>query len=157
MDKSQIGIAGEFYVLAQLTHRGFIATLTLGNTKGVDILVTNQELNKLYKVEVKTTSQKLRREKLFGEGQFHVWAMSSKHEDLNDKNLVYVLVVIGNPDAHPKFFVIPSSEVSRYVKWQHEYWLQTRTNPVKDTSMRNFRIEAEDPKGYQDNWIIFEE
>ena len=53
LDKSQIGLAGEYYVLAQLTARGFIATLTLGNTKGIDILVTNQEINKLFKVEVK--------------------------------------------------------------------------------------------------------
>ena len=40
MDNSQTGLAGEFYTLAQLTQRGYIATLTLGNTKGVDILVT---------------------------------------------------------------------------------------------------------------------
>ena len=38
-----------------MSARGFIATLTLGNTKGVDILVTNQEINRLFKVEVKTT------------------------------------------------------------------------------------------------------
>ena len=41
LEKTQIGLAGEYYVLAQLSARGFIATLTLGNTKGVDILVTN--------------------------------------------------------------------------------------------------------------------
>ena len=47
LDKTQIGLTGEYYVLAQLSARGFIATLTLGNTKGVDILVTNQDINKL--------------------------------------------------------------------------------------------------------------
>ncbi len=71
MDKSQIGLAGEFYTLAQLTQRGYVATLTLGNTKGIDILVTNHEVNKLYKVEVKTTNNKLRRERLYGEGLFY--------------------------------------------------------------------------------------
>ncbi len=34
MNISQKGLAGEFYVLAQLTARGFDASLTLGNTKG---------------------------------------------------------------------------------------------------------------------------
>ena len=29
------GLAGEFYVLAQLNARGYDASLTLGNTKGV--------------------------------------------------------------------------------------------------------------------------
>lgn len=57
IDHTQIGLAGEYYVLAQLTQRGLIATLTLSTTKGVDILVTNQELDRLYKVEVKTTQR----------------------------------------------------------------------------------------------------
>ena len=42
LNKNQVGLAGEYYVLAQLSARGLIGTLTLGNTKGVDILVTNQ-------------------------------------------------------------------------------------------------------------------
>jgi len=54
IDYTQIGLAGEYYVLAQLTQCGLIATLTLSTTKGVDILVTNQELDRLFKVEVKT-------------------------------------------------------------------------------------------------------
>ena len=52
---TQIGLAGEYYVLAQLTQRGLIVTLTLSTTKGVDILVLNPGREKLFKVEVKTT------------------------------------------------------------------------------------------------------
>jgi hypothetical protein len=46
MDNTQIGLAGEFYVLAQLVQHNLVATLTLANTKGVDILVANPELNR---------------------------------------------------------------------------------------------------------------
>jgi hypothetical protein len=46
MNISQKGLAGEYYVLAQLTARGINASLTLGNTKGVDILVYNEEKKK---------------------------------------------------------------------------------------------------------------
>jgi hypothetical protein len=155
MDKSQIGLAGEFYTLAALTHRGYVATLTLGNTKGVDILVTNQEINRLFKVEVKTTSLKLRKERLFGQSLFYIWAMSLKHEKIADANLVYCFVALGGPEERPRFFLVPSLEVSAYVTWQHQHWLDTRKNPVKDTTMRNFRIEEDDPKNYQDNWGIF--
>jgi hypothetical protein len=45
MDNTQVGLAGEFYGLAQLVQRGFVASLTLANTKGVDILVSNTTLN----------------------------------------------------------------------------------------------------------------
>jgi hypothetical protein len=39
MEYAQIGLAGEYYVLAQLAQRGLVGALTLGHTKGVDILV----------------------------------------------------------------------------------------------------------------------
>jgi len=57
MNINQKGLAGEFYTLAQLTARGYNASLTLGNTKGVDILVMNEKNNIRYKVEVKTTQE----------------------------------------------------------------------------------------------------
>ncbi len=157
LDKSQIGLAGEYYVLAQLTARGFIATLTLGNTKGIDILVTNQEINKLFKVEVKTTILPPSREKLFHNNKetYH-WAMSKKHEKINDEKLIYCFVYIEeDKDILPKFFIVPSKEVARYVKWQHNKWLKSRTNEVQETDMRRFRIEIDDPKNYKYGWDLF--
>jgi len=83
MDKSQIGLTGEFYVLAQLAQRGLIGTLTLGNTKGIDILVTNQELNKLFKVEVKTTAKTPRIEKLFSNKPLYILGYVKKTRRYN--------------------------------------------------------------------------
>jgi hypothetical protein len=40
ISKNQVSLAGEFAVLSQLALRGFDANMTLGNTKGVDILVS---------------------------------------------------------------------------------------------------------------------
>jgi hypothetical protein len=71
MDSTQTGLAGEFYVLAQLMQHGLVATLTLGNTKGVDILVSNPDLNRLYKVEVKTGNRRPAREKFFSDEFCH--------------------------------------------------------------------------------------
>jgi hypothetical protein len=156
MSKNQVGLAGEFYVLAQLTHRGYVATLTLGNTKGVDILVTNPELNTLFKVEVKATHKKPRRERLFGgEEMLYIWAMSEKHESLHDDKLIYCFVHLPSPNEMPKYFIVPSKTVADYVKWQHEHWLSTRTREVNPTTMRNFRIKVSDPDGYADNWGVF--
>lgn len=155
MEKNLIGLAGEFYALAQLTHHGLVASLTLGHTKGVDILVTNQDLNSVFKVEVKTTNKRPRNVGLFGDEMFYVWPMSSKHETLFDDRLIYCFVFLQETTQLPKFFILPSREVAKYVKWQHEYWLSTRKNPVKATSIRNFRIEVSDPNGYEDNWSLF--
>ncbi|KPL13627.1 MAG: hypothetical protein AMS26_13650 [Bacteroides sp. SM23_62] len=155
IDKTQIGLAGEYYVLAQLSARGFIATLTLGNTKGVDILVTNQDINKLFKVEVKTTFNKPGHTWLFSDKLMYSWPMSKKHESIKDDKLIYCFVNISDVDILPKFFLVPSKDVANYVKWQHQFWLDSKKHKVRDTSMRNFRIEVDDPNGYENNWDIF--
>lgn len=155
LDKNQVGLAGEFYVLAQLSARGFVGTLTLGNTKGVDILVTNQSADKLYKVEVKTTLNKPRVEKLFSDKANYHWTMSRKHEEIAESNLIYCFVYIESVEQLPIFFLVPSQEVAEYVKWQHEYWLSTREKAVKDSDMRKFRIAIDDPNQFRDNWEIF--
>ena len=144
------GLAGEYYVLAQLAERGFTAALTLGNSKNVDIIVTSPNGKKITKLEVKTTSLPLRHEYLFGKERFHVWAMNEIHEKIKDKNLVYCFVALKGKGVLPSFFIVQSSYVARYVRWQHLYWLKCRK--VKDNPMRNFRIEESDPRGFEDNW-----
>jgi hypothetical protein len=158
MDNTQVGLAGEYYVLAQLTQRGFVATLTLANTKGVDILVTNQELNKLFKVEVKTSTKMPAKSKLFGDGLFYDFPMGKKHEEIIDPNLIYCFVVLEDAESLPKFFIVPSEFVANQIKEQHQQWLNVpRKKPVKDTPLRKFRIPVEDPNEFENNWAVFSE
>lgn len=35
------GVAGEYFVAAELSRRGYIASISLRNTRGIDILATN--------------------------------------------------------------------------------------------------------------------
>ncbi len=155
MENSQTGLTGEFYTLAQLVQRGYVATLTLGNTKGVDILVANSLLSQLFKVEVKTTDQRTRTEALFADEPCHSWAMSQKHETIQDPNLFYCFVALNGVKELPKFFIVPSIYVSIYVREQHAYWVRTRKTPPADTKMRRFRIRASDPLGFSENWDVF--
>jgi len=154
LDKAQIGLIGEYYVLAQFTARGFIATLTLGNTKGIDIIVTNQEADRLFKVEVKTTTSKPSVTRLFSNKKCYQWTLSKKAEGINDEKLIYCFVLLEHAEQLPKFFLVPSKDVARYTKEQHQFWLDA--DPThKDTSMRKFRIDIDDPNGYENNWELF--
>ena len=154
LDNSLVGIAGEFYVLSQLALRGYVATLTFGNTKSVDILVANQELNRMFKVEVKTTIKKVGRDLLFSKDPIYKWTMSKKHEEIRDKNLVYCFVHIGDFDSLPQFFIVPSLEVAEYIAWQHQHWMNETGG--KDSDMRVFRVEQSDPNAYRNNWSVFD-
>ena len=56
------GVAGEYFVAAELSRRGFIASITLRNTRGIDIVVTNKDATKTVTIQCKTSCKKKRRE-----------------------------------------------------------------------------------------------
>lgn len=56
MKKGIIGVSGEYFVAAELSQLGIIATLTLKNTPSIDILATNLESGKYANIQVKTMS-----------------------------------------------------------------------------------------------------
>lgn len=74
------GIAGEYFVAAELSRRGFIASLTLKNTQGIDILVSTIGVERSYAVQVKTT-----------QGKKKEWMLNEKSEKLKDENFFYIV------------------------------------------------------------------
>lgn len=162
ISRNQIALAGEFAVLSKLALHGFDANLTLGNTKGVDILLSNPDTGKMRRLEVKTHSNnKPYDNKDFGRilGQ---WRMSDKHEQMNDPDLFFCFVSISYSDDQFKFFIIPSKVVAKFVRESHQYWLSKDKNR-KDTSMRAFQLGSKEfkyelkiPKveDYQNRWDL---
>lgn len=139
VDKNRISLAGEFAVLSKLSFLGFEASLTLGNTKGVDILVLNPKTEKMFRVEVKTSYKKgnyvLKKSKDFGE---HIqWIWGKKVEENNSKNLFYCFVILDEKGSQR--FIIPSKIVSEYCKIGQSHWLSSGKNR-KANDMRAFRL-----------------
>ena len=54
LSRTLSGIAGEYFVAAELTRRGYVASLTLRNTRGIDILASNADATKSVGIQVKT-------------------------------------------------------------------------------------------------------
>jgi hypothetical protein len=142
LNKNSVSLAGEFAVLSQLTLRGYDANLTLGHTKGVDILVSNPYTGNMFKVEVKTSFEnKPSQSKLFG--YTLSWVMSEKNETIIDPKLFYCFVNIEKQTNLFKFFIVPSKTVAEYVAKQHRYWINSKnniSNEAKTTLIRQFRL-----------------
>lgn len=145
ISKNSVSLAGEFAVLSQLALRGYDANMTLGHTKGVDILVSDPNTDKMFKVEVKTSfASKPSRSKLFG--LTLSWMMMDKHETISDGNLYYCFVNIEKQTNIFRFFIVPSMTVAKYVRAQHQFWLDHRptlSDKEKAIPMRQFRIGLE--------------
>ena len=165
VNSNSISLAGEFAVLSQLALRGYDANMTLGNTKGVDILVSNPKTGEMYQLEVKTNFRNERSKpavsKIFG----HIvseWIMREKHETIRMKNLFYCFVNISKSTNIFKYYIVPSKIVAKYVKEQHSLWLKSeKKKKRKITDMRNFRIGVKGMKyrvptptaeKYENNW-----
>jgi hypothetical protein len=168
ISKNSISIAGEFAVLSQLALRGIDANLTLGNTKSVDIIASDPNTGKMFKLEVKTSyNSKPTISKLFGSGRTLNWVMGNKHETITDPNLFYCFVNIEKEANFFRFFIIPSRIVARYVREQHQFWLN-RSNGERSRSVENnirqFRLGIDDgdylidtplAKDYENYWNFY--
>lgn len=137
------GVSGEYFAAAELSRRGYVASITLRNTKGIDIIATNEQGSKTINIQVKTSGKNTRG-----------WMLNKKAEDMNDKNMFYILVRLNSINQRPSFHIVPSADVANSVKTGHAEWLKTPGRggkKHKDTNMRKFE-DADNE--YLDKWEL---
>jgi len=137
-----VGIAGEYLVAAELSRRGYVASLTLRNTRGIDLLVSNVDATRAVGVQVKT-SQRARPQ----------WVLTSKAEADLAENLFYVFVCLP-PAAAPSFHIVPRTVVGQRIRTEHQRWLETpgqRGQAHRDSTVRTFSDHALE---FEDRWDL---
>jgi hypothetical protein len=125
-----VGVAGEYFVAAELSHRGYIASITLRNTRGIDIIATNQKATRSVTIQCKT-KQVARR----------TWPLNVKNESFMADGHFYVFVAFHGVGQRPSYHIVPSRVVAKYVTTTHQRFLRTpRRDGGKhvDNPTRNF-------------------
>ena len=56
LEPTLVGVAGEYLVAGELTLRGYIASITLRNSRGIDIIASNADGSCSVSIQVKTNS-----------------------------------------------------------------------------------------------------
>ena len=136
------GVAGEYFVAAELSRRGFIASITLRNTRGIDVLVSNADASRQVAIQVKTNQGDHRK----------AWVLNDKAETYFADNLFYVFVNLKGPGECPDYYVVPSKDVAEQVSESHRAFLGSTSKtgrPHKDSAMRMFHDET---KHYLERW-----
>lgn len=142
------GVAGEYFVAAELSKNGYLASITLRNTKGVDILVANENGDRHASIQVKTNNN-----------DSNSWILSEKNEDDDKDHFFYVFVSLNKKNEQPLYFVVPSKVVANFIRLNHQEWI---TSPGKkgqthnSTTMRKFVLDKETREKYKNKWEILD-
>lgn len=146
------GIAGAYFVAAELSQRGYIATVTSRNTEGVDVLASSIDGSKTVSIQVKTSAAKHR--KHFSGS----WILAKKHEEIFSPNLFYVFVDLQEGNQKPDFDVVPSKTVAEYIQTAHRDWLKGKTKTGKarkDSDIRLYEIlDDSEAKKSRNSWEL---
>jgi hypothetical protein len=130
-DGQKTGLAGEFFVAAELLKRGLQTSLTLGNAKSIDLFAVNDKGTQ-FTIQVK--------------------ALRSVNYFLIDLERVqdacyYVFVVLNKPTVPPDYFIVPGcylrSDPHKFGKWFADYKKMPGIHP-------------KDLAEYRDGWQVFE-
>lgn len=135
------GVSGQYLVAAELSRRGLIASPTLRNTRGVDVLAANSKGTKTVSIQVKTN-----------QGSNQEWLLSKSAEELVSPTLFYVFVNLNGHGNPATFHVVESKTVAGFIRRSHTRWLSKskRDGTARvNTSMRKF---DDWDKRYLDAW-----
>ncbi len=138
-----IGVSGEYFVAAELSRRGYVASITLRNTRGIDIVASNEDGNKTINIQVKTKRKGV-----------PDWIMTQKAEKITDSNMFYVFVSLYENDEKPEYHIVPSADVAEYISTYHKRWLETPGRGGKMHKDSAIRIWDDPDNTYLDRWDL---
>ena len=138
-----IGAAGEYHVAAQLSVRGWLATVTIKNSPGTDVLAQHHETGRLVAIQTKTIS--LSKDRL-------VLGLKDERPDPEHREW-YVLVAMKQVDERPDFYVLPRNHVAALLWVSHRTWLAKPGRggaQHRDNRIRN--VLPSEVQSYRERW-----
>ena len=109
----QIGVAWEYLAAGELSLRGWVSSITLRNSRGIDIIASNPEGTTSISIQVKTNSDGVNK-----------WILTKKAEEYYSENHIYIFVAIKGLGQRPEYRIVASERVARQMKEGHQNWLQ---------------------------------
>jgi hypothetical protein len=133
-----IGAAGEYYVAAELSRAGWLATVTVKNSPGLDVLAVEPPPgDKSVAIQVKTTTK----------GH---WVVPTPRPDGQRRpDEFFVLVRIRSGQERPDFYVVPAELMDRVVRW-HRSEFETRHGRSRSMNTVNHRRIAQ----FREAWTL---
>lgn len=149
-----IGNAGEYYVVAELLKRGWIAALAPRNAPNFDILAT--KMGKTIRIRVKTKSE-----------EYKIWQWTVKKNgdifrDVTNEDDFTVLVNLTRDHKQMDYFILPTVLLDSWLVRDFQEWLATPGKQGRPHSPENkkrhlhYDQHREPLKMFKNDWEILE-
>lgn len=129
-DGQTSGLAGEFFVAAELLKRDIQTSITFGNAKAIDLFAYNPTSEKSFIVQVKTLRTK----------NFY----PIKFDRIHPK-YIYVFVLLNKPGEPVQYFIVPGQEIISHP----DKFGKDIKDPIFPCTHPKHLVE------YENNWSLF--
>jgi hypothetical protein len=145
------GTAGEYYVAAELSRRGWLATVTVKNAPGTDVLAQHSETRRVIAIQTKTARSPFHFQ-LKGPKTIDQDTDRTDERTTENDNEWYVFASLRGETERPDFYIVPRNIVAAMISTGHRHWLAAtgKRGPRKDSTMRN--LEPESLETFREQW-----
>lgn len=138
------GIAGEYFVAAEISKRGAIATITLKNVPSIDILASSVDGKQAVNIQVKA-------------GRLTTGGFIVGHKLMKTlgKKFFYIFVFLKDI-GEPEYWVIPQAIVAKTVELDYQKWIKGRSIKSKKAprTLQWKHLKSKRFQKYYNNWKI---
>lgn len=136
------GATGVYCVASELSKRGYIASITIRNAKGVDIFCSNSDSTKVVGIQVKANQ--------YPQSE---WIVNNYETIKPTRNLFFIFVKLNLDKPSPDYYIVPSEKAVETIKKNYDEWmnkLKRDGTPKKGGMAKFFDLESK----YKDQWNL---
>jgi len=116
LSKNLVGIAGVYDTAAELTCLGYVALVTIRNTKAYDLLISKEDKRNILPLQVKTRSK----------GGFRIVKIEDTKKTLFerelDRKITCPFVLVDLKNESPEFFILTEKQMKELILKDWNFW-----------------------------------
>lgn len=154
------GAAGEYFAAAELSARGWIATISVRGAPSTDVLAQHAETGRLIAVQTKTAGPGMTDFQLRGSTKTDVDADGNRipfGDEIPAKadNEWFVFVGLKEPEERPDYFVVPRNVVAVLIYAEHVHVMRTpKRGGGQRAGAAHRRLRRQDLEPYRDQFQL---
>jgi hypothetical protein len=145
----QVARAGEHFVAAELNRRGAYAVTFAGNMPKIDIIACNQDQSRTVHIQVKSKHSRTWQTSIVGAEEM------VEPSDPLAETVFWVFVDLGNLDAPPRYWIVPSWWIRNNIYQTHNAYLARHGGTrARNPNSKHHAIDERRVAAWEAKWEV---